>query len=232
MLLSLLSFKLHFFSCSNYKSDYRGTCAKRHYIREDALYNVVMLELRRLSAFLREDEEAFAELLSQETDRELTEKQKHIESEIQKMILRNDTVSQTVQKLYEDNLSGKVSDEWFLQLANRYETERMELKAKIASLRDELSSMGTAVKGRDTFIAAICRFMDMETLTAPLLQELIDRIEVHEVEGRGKDRTQRIVIYYRFVGYLELPNRAGLDDVTENTRKGVAVRYLSRVETA
>ena len=223
---------IRFFICSNYKGDYRGSCTKRHYIREDAIYQVVTLELRRLSAYLREDEDAFVELLSRETDRELYARRQHLESELQKTILRNDTVSQTVQKLYEDNISGKVSDEWFLQLASRYETERMELKAKIASLRDELSAMGTAQKGRDTFLAAVRRFMDMDTLTAPLLQELIDRIAVHEVEGRGKDRIQRIVIYYRFVGYLDIPDRTGQGDITENTRKGVAVRYLSRAETA
>ena len=216
---------IRFFSCSNYKGDYRGTCPQRHYIREDAVYEVVMLELRRLAMLLKEDEAAFAELLARETDRELLAKRKHLESELQQTLLRNDTVSQTMQKLYEDNVSGKVSDEWFLQLANRYETERMELKAKIASIRDELSAMGTAQKGRDTFLAAVRRFMDMETLTAPLLQELIDRIEVHEVEGRGKNRTQRIVIYYRFVGYLDLPMA---DPVTENTRTGVAVSYLSK----
>ena len=73
--------------------------------------------------------------------------------------------------------------------------------------------------------------MDMETLTAPLLQELIDRIEVHEVEGRDKDLTQWIVICYRFVGYLDLSDRAGLDDVTGSMRKGRAVRYLPRTET-
>ena len=216
---------IRFFSCSNYKGDYRGTCPQRHYIREDAVYDVVMLELRRLAMLLKEDEAAFAELLARETDRELLAKRKHLETELQQALLRNDTVSQTMQQLYEDNVSGKVSDEWFLQLANRYETERMELKAKIASLRDELSAMGTAQKGRDTFLAAVRRFMDMETLTAPLLQELIDRIEVHEVEGRGKNRTQRIVIFYRFVGYLDLPMA---DPVTENTRKGVAVSYLSK----
>ena len=223
---------IRFFSCSNYKGDYRGSCTKRHYIREDAIYQVVTLELRRLSAYLREDEDAFVELLSRETDRELYARRQNLESELQKTILRNDTVSQTVQKLYEDNISGKVSDEWFLQLASRYETERMELKAKIASLRDELSAIGTAQKGRDTFLATVRRFMDMDTLTAPLLQELIDRIEVHEMEGRGKDRIQRIVIYYRFVGYLDLPDRNGQGDITENTRKGVAVRYLPRAETA
>lgn len=216
---------IRFFSCSNYKGDYRGTCPQRHYIREDAIYEVVMLELRRLAMLLKEDETAFAELLARETDREILAKRKHLESELQQALLRNDTVSQTVQKLYEDNVSGKVSDEWFLQLASRYETERMELKAKVGSIRDELSAMGTAQKGRDTFLAAVRRFMDMETLTAPLLQELIDRIEVHEVEGRGKNRTQRIVIYYRFVGYLDLPEA---DPVTENTRKGVAVSYLSK----
>lgn len=216
---------IRFFSCSNYKGDYRGTCTQRHYIREDAIYEVVMLELRRLAMLLKEDEAAFAELLARETDRELLAKRKHLETELQQTLLRNDTISQTVQKLYEDNVSGKVSYEWFLQLANRYETERMDLKAKIASIREELSAMGTAQKGRDTFLAAVRRFMDMETLTAPLLQELIDRIEVHEVEGRGKNRTQRIVIYYRFVGYLDLPMA---DPVTENTRKGVAVSYLAK----
>ena len=220
---------IRFFSCSNYKGDYRGTCPQRHYIREDAIYEVVMLELRRLAILLKEDEAAFAELLARESDREILAKRKHLESELQQALLRNDTVSQTVQKLYEDNVSGKVSDEWFLQLASRYETERMELKAKVGSIRDELSAMGTAQKGRDTFLAAVRRFMDMETLTAPLLQELIDRIEVHEVEGRGKNRTQRIVIFYRFVGYLDLPET---EPVTENTRKGVAVRYLPRAETA
>ena len=216
---------IRFFSCSNYKGDYRGTCLQRHYIREDAIYEVVMLELRRLAILLKEDEAAFAELLARESDREILAKRKHLESELQQALLRNDTVSQTVQKLYEDNVSGKVSDEWFLQLASRYETERMELKTKIGSIWDELSAMGTAQRGRDTFLAAVRRFMDMETLTAPLLQELIDRIEVHEVEGRGKNRTQRIVIYYRFVGYLDLPEA---DPVTENTRKGVAVSYLAK----
>ena len=222
---------IRFFSCSNYKGDYRGTCTKRHYIREDAIYNVVMLELRRLAMLLKEDEAAFAELLARETDKELLVKRKHLESELQQALLRSDTISQTVQNLYEDNVSGKVSDEWFLQLANRYETERMALKSKIASIRDELSAMGTAQKSRDTFLAAVRRFMDMETLTAPLLQELIDRIVVYEVEGSGRNKTQRIVIYYRFVGYLDLPVDPR-QDLTENTRKGVAVRYLPRAVSA
>ena len=64
--------------------------------------------------------------------------------------------------------------------------------------------MRTVAKNNEYFIRAVRRFMEMDTLTAPLLKELIDRIEVSEVQGKGKNRTQRIVIHYRFAGYLDL----------------------------
>ena len=87
-------------------------------------------------------------------------------------------------------------------------------------------------QGRDSFLQAIRRFMEMGTLTAPLLQELIDHVDVYETEGKGKHRTQRVVIYYRFVGYIDL-SEADFEDALlqqENhraeTRQGVAVEYL------
>ena len=82
--------------------------------------------------------------------------------------------------------------------------------------------------GKDAFISAIRKFMQMDTLTAPLLQELVDHIEVYETEGVGKKRTQRIVIYYRFVGYIEIPEvpRVLRDNYIADTRQGVAVEYI------
>jgi len=61
-------------------------------------------------------------------------------------------------------------------------------------------------------------------LTAPLLRELIDHIDVHETQGTGKNRTQRIVIYYRFIGYIEIPENYYKAD----TRQGVAVEYVTK----
>ena len=81
----------------------------------------------------------------------------------------------------------------------------MELKAKIKALRQKLSECGQCERDSETFTSAIRRFMRMDFLTAPLLRELIDHIDVFETEGTGKSRTQRIVIYYRFVGYVEIP---------------------------
>ena len=133
------------------------------------------------------DEDAFAELLARKTDKELFREQKRCEEELQKAMTRNDTVSRLYEKLYEDNATGKVSDEWFMQV---------------------------------------------DYLTAPLLRELIDHIDVFETEGIGKNRTQRIVIYYRFVGYVEIPTAPRHPHYKADTRQGVAAEYLTEPKTA
>ena len=74
----------------------------------------------------------------------------------------------------------------------------MELNAKIINLREQLSTIRGMQQDKDLFTEAVRKFMQMETLTSPLLHELIDHIEVHETEGTGKNRTQKIVIYYRY----------------------------------
>lgn len=223
---------IHYFSCSNYVKDTRGNCRTRHYIRTDAIEQVVMLELRRLASFLRDDEEYFADLLAQKTNKDILAEQKQTEADLQKSIVRNETVARLYEKLYEDNASGKVTDEWFMQLSHKYEAERMELKAKILNLREKLSSIGTMQQSKDLFIGAIRKFMEMQTLTALLLRELIDHIDVYDTQGIGKNRTQRIVIFYRFVGYIELPESTFKDRYTADTRQGVAVEYIPKAVPA
>lgn len=223
---------IHYFVCSNNKVDYRGSCPGRHYIRADAVEQVVMLELRRMAEFLHDDEQAFADILAQKSGAELMKEQKRNARELQKAIVRNDTVSRLYEKLYEDNATGKVSDEWFMQLSHKYEVERMELKAKISELRSKLIQSDEQQKERENFTTAVRKFMQMEHLTAPLLRELIDHIDVFETQGVGKNRTQRIVIYYRFIGYIELPEVSHYDNYKADTRKGVAVEYVSKALTA
>ena len=217
---------IHFFSCSNYKSDTRGSCKTRHYIRADAIEQVVIWELQRMAAFLRSDEDVFADLLAQKTNADMIAEKKYMEAELQRCITRNNKVAELFEKLYEDNVEGKVTDEWFLQLSHKYEVERMELKEKIAELRGSISDLDSMQTNKDQFIHAIRKFMEMQTLTAPLLRELIDHIDVYETEGTGKNRTQRIMIRYKFVGVIEIPDSG--DNYTADTRKGVAVKYVTK----
>ena len=223
--------EIHYFTCSDNKVDYRGNCPGRHYVRADALEEVVKLELRRLVEMLEIDESYFAQLLLRKNDEEREKDKKFLESELQKAITRSNTVSQLYEKLYEDNVIGKVSDEWFVELSHKYEKERMDLKAKIADTRYKIEELKNNNSEYEKFISAIRRFMQMDNLTSPLLRELIDHIDVFETEGKGKNRTQRIVIYYRFIGYIELPNATKQTHIAD-TRKGVAVEYITEQFTA
>lgn len=223
--------EIHYFTCSDNKVDYRGNCPGRHYVRADALEEVVELELRRLVEMLEIDESYFAQLLLRKNDEEREKEKNFLESELQKAIARSNTVSQLYEKLYEDNVIGKVSDEWFVELSHKYEKERMDLKAKIADTRHKIEELKNNNSEYEKFISAIRRFMQMDNLTSPLLRELIDHIDIFETEGTGKSRTQRIVIYYRFIGYIELPNTTKQTHIAD-TRKGVAVEYITEQFTA
>lgn len=223
--------EIHYFTCSDNKVDYRGKCPGRHYVRAEALEEVVKLELRRLVEMLEIDESYFAQLLLRKNDEEREKDKKFLESELQKAIARSNTVSQLYEKLYEDNVIGKVSDEWFVELSHKYEKERMDLKAKIADTRHKIEELKNTNSEYGKFISAIRRFMQMDNLTSPLLRELIDHIDIFETEGTGKSRTQRIVIYYRFIGYIELPNVTKQTHIAD-TRKGVAVEYITEQFTA
>lgn len=223
--------EIHYFTCSDNKVDYRGKCPGRHYVRADALEEVVKLELRRLVEMLEIDESYFAQLLLRKNDEEREKDKKFLESELQKAIARSGTVSQLYEKLYEDNVIGKVSDEWFIELSHKYEKERMDLKVKIADTRHKIEELKNTNSEYGKFISAIRRFMQMDNLTSPLLRELIDHIDIFETEGTGKSRTQRIVIYYRFIGYIELPNTTKQTHIAD-TRKGVAVEYITEQFTA
>ena len=219
---------IRFFACSNSKVDKRGTCTpKRHYVRADAIEEIVKLELQRLIAFLKADEDAFIDLLTEKTNNDMFREKKIFKTEIQRCISRRENLTEKYEKLYDDNLEGKVSDEWFMELSHKFEVERLQLKDKITELRAKLDSISQKQIGRDHFVSAIRKFMEMQTLTAPLLQELIDHIDVFEAEGFGKNKTQRIVIYYRFVGYLDLPDVIPQDNYREDTRQGVAIEYVT-----
>jgi len=218
---------IHYFSCSNYVKDTRGTCQARHYIRADALEQIVVFELKRLAIMLQQDEELLVDILEKKTNKDFYDEKKHLEEQLQKAIVRQQSVASLYEKLYEDNATGKVTDEWFTHLSHKYEVERAELKVKIFNLREKVANMQTVQHSKDMFIGAVRKFLDMDTITAPLIHELIDHIDVYEAEGKGKNKTQRVVIHYNFVGYLEIPEN---DEpcFTTDTRQGVAIGYISK----
>ena len=97
-------------------------------------------------------------------------------------------------------VNGKVTDQWYMHMSQKYELERSELQDKIKNYRVQLLGLEDVRHEKEHFLAAIRTFMRMQTLTPVLLRELIDKIEVHRIEGTGKNRTQRITIHYNYQG--------------------------------
>ncbi len=215
---------IKYFMCSNYKGR-RGTCEGTHYVRADSLEQIVMLELRSLAGFLVEDEEAFADILEAKTNKSILNQQKFLESSIDKATARTKEVALMYEKLFEKHINGIVNEESFMQLSQKYETERDELKVKIRQYKEELSEIENLRTSKEQFTFAVRKFMQMETLTPALLNELIEKIEVHSIEGKGKNKTQRIVIHYRFIGVIENPVKE--ENIVLEARQGVAVEYLT-----
>lgn len=223
---------IHFFSCSNYVNDYRGTCQTRHYVRADAIEEVVTYELQRLADYLKYDQEGFAKLLAEKTNKDMLDEQKNAKTQIDQSLARINKIDVLYERLYEDNVSGKVTDSFYMELSHKYENEKEELKKKIFNLKIQLDELNKKVFHKEMFLSAIGKFMEMKTITAPLIRELIDHIEVHETEGEGKYKTQRIVIFYRFVGYIEISEMALNQGITKDTRQGVSVSYIPKAITA
>ena len=215
---------IKYFMCSNYKGR-RGTCEGTHYVRADSMEQIVMLELRNLANFLAEDEQAFADILEAKTNKNILSQQKFLESSIDKATARTKEVAIMYEKLFEKHINGIVNEESFMQLSQKYETERDELKLKIRQYQEELSEIENLRTSKEQFTFAVRKFMQMETLTPALLNELIEKIEVHSIEGKGKNRTQKIIIHYRFIGIIENPVKE--ENIVLEARQGVAVEYLT-----
>ena len=216
---------IRFYSCSNYVGS-RGTCELTHYIREDSLEQVVKMELFKLANFLDHDEIAFAELLEDKSNNDAMAERKALESALTVAEARSKELLRLYERLYEDNVNGKVTDEWFMRLSHKYELEQDELKKRMFELKNKLDSLNNAKSSSESFIRAIRKFMTMQTLTPIVLQELIEKIEIFNVEGKGKNRTQRLIIHYRFVGCIDLPSVIPKHTYKLDSRQGVAIEYL------
>ena len=218
--------EIKYFNCSNYKGN-RGTCTSTHYVRVDFLEEVVLGEIRRLTKFASLYEDEFVKAVighsqqAEQTDRKLKEK------ELKTLLARDEELDGLFERIYEDNVSGKLSDDRFAKMSRRYEDEQKELSEKIKKLRSEIEKQSSRSKTTDMFIGLVRKYTRARKLTPRMLNELIEKIEVFNAEKIDGVWEQRLRIHYNCVGTIEIPTVLPLPipEVSVNTRKGVVVNY-------
>lgn len=110
-------------------------------------------------------------------------------------------------RLYEDSVSGRITDERFMELSTDYEQEQATLKARAAELQAELGQAQEAAVNVEKFMAVVRKYTSFEELTPTLLREFVEKIVVHECwKDEQGTRHQDIEIYYSFVGKVDLPD--------------------------
>ena len=220
--------EIKYFNCSNYKGN-RGTCGSTHYVRVDFLEQVVLGEIRRLTKYAGLYEDDFLKEVighsrqAEETERRLKEK------ELKSLLTRDDELDGLFERIYEDNVSGKLSDDRFAKMSRRYEEEQKELSEKIKKLRSEIEKQSSRATSTDMFVSIVRKYTRARKLTPRMLNELVEKIEVYNAEKIDGEWVQRLRIHYNCVGGMNIPNEPALPipAVTVNTRKGVFVSYTT-----
>ena len=160
--------EIKYFNCSNYKGN-RGTCTSTHYVRVDFLEEVVLGEIRRLTKFASLYENEFVKAVighsqqAEQTDRKLKEK------ELKTLLARDEELDGLFERIYEDNVSGKLSDDRFAKMSRRYEDEQKELSEKIKKLRSEIEKQSSRSMTTDMFIGLVRKYENQPRTTTVLL---------------------------------------------------------------
>ena len=217
---------IKFFSCQNHNSGYRK-CSKTHYIRLDFLEQVVLYEVKRLACFASEYENDFIKAMNRRSAKVAENTALRKQRELDALTVRDRELDMLFERLYEDNVSGKINDARFAKMSKRYEQEQGENAKKIKALRLELKKDESKRMDIDDFLETVRRYTDATTITKRMVAELIDHIEVYHAEKQDGVTNQRVVIHYNCIGAFDVPDRRKIPeaDIIMETRKGVALSY-------
>ncbi|MFT8890078.1 MAG: recombinase family protein [Ethanoligenens sp.] len=191
--------------CGKYRRDGREACSA-HFIRTVVLDKLVLEDIRRVTAIASEHEQEFVKSIMRKTaaqsQRELAAKKR----ELEKARRRVSELDNLFKRMYEDRVSGRLSDERFDLLSKDYEDEQKALKDSLPELEAEIEAGSQKAVNVERFLCIVRKYTDIQELTPEILREFIDKIVIHERSVKhGKNATQQIDIYYNFVGLLQDP---------------------------
>lgn len=194
-----------YYICSGYRKG-KQVCGTPHSIRTVILEELILQNLREIVSFARSHENRFVQMVMdmdvKERNKGLAKKRKLL-SEGEKRITELDMI---FKRLYEDNISGKLTDERFHKLSTDYEAEQAGLQTQAAILREEIEEVEGKSANVDRFLSVVRQYTDIPELTSRILHEFVEKIVIHAAtDPHSKiNRRQEVDIYYKGIGILEM----------------------------
>ena len=197
-----MSASYNHFTCRTYKKD--GESCTGHYIRECVLDEVVLEDLRRVTAMARERPEEFAAYIGSRQSAEIQREIRRQEKELAAMRKQKAELDAIFKKLYEDSVLSRITTEQFQMLSSSYTEEQNQIAAGIPQKEADIQRLRETVSGTDGFLDKAKRYMDITELTPELLRLFIEKIVVHEKEVMwSKHAPQTVEIYYNGIGFID-----------------------------
>lgn len=191
------------FVCSSYRHLTRD--CTMHYIPTQKIEAAILSAIQRVSWYVQNNETDFIQRVQEAWGLRQEESIKEYRQRLTQAKKRYTELNGLIKKLYEGNATGRIPDKHFDRLLAEYDEEQTILEAEIAECQEHLDNWTADRLKTDQFIELTKRYTDFTELTTPMLNEFIEKVIVHEGEGRGNNRHQRLDIYLNFIGTFEVP---------------------------
>lgn len=191
------------FVCSSYRHLTRD--CTMHYIPTQKIEAAILSAIQRVSWYVQNNETDFIQRVQEAWGLRQEESIKEYRQRLTQAKKRHTELNGLIKKLYEGNATGRIPDKHFDRLLAEYDEEQTILEAEIAECQEHLDNWTADRLKTDQFIELTKRYTDFTELTTPMLNEFIEKVVVHEGEGRGNSRRQRLDIYLNFIGTFEVP---------------------------
>ena len=194
------------FVCATYRK-IKGGCTS-HQIHNVQVEEILLRELRRITAYAREHEDDFVQLVTRQSEKELNRQLRDSNRELAQAEARIQKLDVVMQRLYEDNVDGKISDERFSRMAKTYEDEQRQLESRKIELEAFIATAKEQRLNVDSFLDMVRKYTEITELTAEIIRSFVEKIEVMKPEKVPGTRTkkQTIVIHWNFIGAVEIPD--------------------------
>lgn len=196
-----------YFVCATYRKR-KGQCSS-HRIHNIQVERILLSEINRMLAFIHDRESEFVELLTQNNEKALNKQLCDCTKEMEQSMQRIAKLDTIIQRLYEDNIEGKISDERFAKMTTTYEQEQKDLEAKVTILQETISKLKGQQLNIDSFLTQVRKYTAVKELDAEIIRSLVERIDVFQPEKIPGTRTkkQTILIHWNFIGAIDLPEK-------------------------
>lgn len=190
--------------CSTYRKRGKQICPS-HQIQNCVIEQLLLADLKRMTSFAREHEDEFVKLVTKNSEKALNQKLKESRKEYEQAKARIAKPDMLIQRIYEDNVEGKISDERFAKMSASYESEQMQLKERVTELHETIHTAEEQTLNTDRFLKLVRKYTDIQKLDAEIIREFVEKIIVFQPEKVDGHHQQKIQIIYNCIGALDIP---------------------------